>query len=238
MEVAGAGSEQIEQLYAIRLLAEPPVIAAIVDELSPANVAAMASALDDMERNGYLTQTFQDVHHKFHAVALARNPETIREMIESIYPKIIRHRRLHFSRPHVPAVDDRRDPRPHYVPYSGLGWARRKFLAVRNGVRRRLAPGHPGPGALTIPCVFLGEDAGVGFRFAPSGGRRRARQPPEPRVWRRPPVWTPAMNVFRNAVHDQIYTRFTGGTISSPMASRATRFVVSLRLQMERTPLR
>lgn len=102
MEVAGAHYEEMEQLYAIRLLIEPPLIAAIVDELSAEDIDAMATALEEMERTSYATQAFQGVHLKFHNVALAHYPDTIREMIESIYQKIIRHQRLHFSRPHVP----------------------------------------------------------------------------------------------------------------------------------------
>lgn len=102
MEVAGAHYEEMEQLYAIRLLVEPPLIAAIVNELSPADIDAMAAALCEMEKNSYATQAFQGVHLKFHNVALAYYPDTIREMIESIYGKIVRHQRLHFSRPHVP----------------------------------------------------------------------------------------------------------------------------------------
>lgn len=102
MEVAGAHYEEMEQLYAIRLLIEPPLIAAIVHELSAEDIDAMAAALEEMERTSYATQAFQGVHLKFHNVALAHYPDTIREMIKSIYQKIIRHQRLHFSRPHVP----------------------------------------------------------------------------------------------------------------------------------------
>jgi len=102
MEVAPVTFEETEQLYAIRLLIEPPVVAAVTEMLTEEDLATMAEALDSMRRGSERTKEFQDAHHQFHEVVLVHYPQAIREMIESIYLKIIRHQRIYFSRPRAP----------------------------------------------------------------------------------------------------------------------------------------
>lgn len=102
MEVAAVRFEQTEQLYAIRLLVEPPLVAALIAALSAADIDDMETALSNMEQSRYITKAYQEAHHDFHMVMLSRYPDAMREMIESIYQKINRHQRLHFSRPQIP----------------------------------------------------------------------------------------------------------------------------------------
>ncbi len=102
MEVSPVTFEETEQLYAIRLLIEPPVVAAVTGQLTEADLEAMAKALDSMQEGAERTKEFQDAHHRFHEAVLVHYPQAIREMIESIYLKIIRHQRIYFSRPRAP----------------------------------------------------------------------------------------------------------------------------------------
>lgn len=102
MEVAPVTFEETEQLYAMRLLIEPPLVAALTDKLTKSDLAAMADALDRMEKRAERTKDFQDAHHCFHETVLAYYPPAIRETIESIYLKIMRHQRIYFSRPRAP----------------------------------------------------------------------------------------------------------------------------------------
>lgn len=102
MQVSKVESEQTEQLYAIRLLIEPPIISAMVPDMTTADIEAMSDALNEMERASHATRAYQEAHLRFHNVALSRYPVAIRDMINSIYEKILRHQRLHFSRPQIP----------------------------------------------------------------------------------------------------------------------------------------
>ncbi|CAM5318309.1 GntR family transcriptional regulator [Eoetvoesiella caeni] len=102
MEVAPVTFEETEQWYAMRLMIEPPIIAAVAGELTGGDLARMSEALQRMQEHSHRTKDFQDAHHAFHEVALVHYPPLIREMIESIYIKIIRHQRTYFSRPRAP----------------------------------------------------------------------------------------------------------------------------------------
>lgn len=102
MEVAPVTFEETEQWYAMRLMIEPPIIAAVAGELTGNDLARMSEALQRMQEHSHRTKDFQDAHHAFHEVALIHYPPLIREMIESIYIKIIRHQRTYFSRPRAP----------------------------------------------------------------------------------------------------------------------------------------
>lgn len=102
VEVAPIKFEHTEQLYALRLLVEPPLIAALVPSVSGGEIAAMRKALIGMESHNYNTQAFQEAHLTFHEVLLSRYPEMLREAVEHAYQRIHRHQRVHFSRPHVP----------------------------------------------------------------------------------------------------------------------------------------
>lgn len=102
MEVAPVRFEHTEQLYALRLLVEPPLVGALVPKLGQAEIQQMRQALLEMGESGESNKDFQEIHRAFHDVLLSMYPESIREIIESSYERINRHQRLHFSRPHVP----------------------------------------------------------------------------------------------------------------------------------------
>lgn len=102
MEVSPVTFEETEQLYAMRLLIEPPVVAAITENLTAGELRKMERALKDMRASADHIKNFQDAHHCFHEVVLGHYPSALRETIESIYLKITRHQRIYFSRPRVP----------------------------------------------------------------------------------------------------------------------------------------
>lgn len=97
MEVAPIRVEHTEQLYATRLLVEPPMVAALVPTLAPEVIRAMATALEQMNQSHQSIKAFQQAHHDFHDVLLSRYPESIRELIESTYVRISRHQQLYLS---------------------------------------------------------------------------------------------------------------------------------------------
>lgn len=102
MEVSPVTFEETEQWYALRLLIEPPIVAAVTPQLTKKDLANMERALHRMTRDAERTKDFQDAHHEFHEAVLVHYPDYIRDMIESIYLKIIRHQRIYFSRPRAP----------------------------------------------------------------------------------------------------------------------------------------
>ncbi|CAB3772648.1 hypothetical protein GQ57_35870 [Burkholderia sp. MSh2] len=102
VEVAPIRFEHTEQLYALRLLVEPPLIAALIPSVAPKDIQTMRAALESMRTHSYSTRAFQDAHLQFHQVLLSRYPEAMRVAVESAYQRIHRHQQLHFSRPHVP----------------------------------------------------------------------------------------------------------------------------------------
>ncbi|CAM5317802.1 GntR family transcriptional regulator [Eoetvoesiella caeni] len=100
--VAPLSFEETEQWYAMRLLIEPPIVAALTQYLSLKDLALMSEALGRMQIFADRTADFQDAHHAFHRVVLTYYPEYIRDTIEYIYLKITRHQRVYFSRPRAP----------------------------------------------------------------------------------------------------------------------------------------
>ncbi|MGA4538962.1 GntR family transcriptional regulator [Uniformispora flossi] len=102
-EVAPARHDDVEQSYAVRLLVEPPLVAALVDRVAEEDIAAMAEALADMERAGLRIRDFQEAHFRFHDVLLRRYPPMIAQMTAQQHSRIYRHQRLYLSRPAIPA---------------------------------------------------------------------------------------------------------------------------------------
>ncbi|MGD9527413.1 GntR family transcriptional regulator [Pseudonocardia sp.] len=102
MEVAPTDVDQIEQYYAIRLLVEPPTIAAILAELDETELAKMAAELDTMEAARNRIRNFQEAHLRFHEFCIQHYPPAIADLTHSLHLKIYRHQRLYFSRPQVP----------------------------------------------------------------------------------------------------------------------------------------
>lgn len=102
MEVAPTDIGQVEQYYAIRLLVEPPTIAAILPELDEAELAKMGAELDAMETDHHRIRSFQEAHLRFHEFCIQHYPTAIADLTHSLHLKIYRHQRLYFSRPRVP----------------------------------------------------------------------------------------------------------------------------------------
>jgi len=101
MVVAPFRHEMTEQWYAIRLLVEPPLLAAVMSDVTPSDIREMRTALEQMRSNLERTRAYQEAHFRFHSVGLNRYPDAIRSMIETIYMNIERHQSRHFSRPRV-----------------------------------------------------------------------------------------------------------------------------------------
>lgn len=102
VEVAPARHDHVEQSYAVRLLVEPPLVAALVDDISDRDVRAMEAALDRMEEAGHRARDFQEAHRDFHDVLLRRYPPVLAEMTAQQHHRIYRHQRVYMSRPAVP----------------------------------------------------------------------------------------------------------------------------------------
>jgi DNA-binding GntR family transcriptional regulator len=102
MQVAPTDVGQIEQYYAIRLLLEPPTIAAIVPDLAEAELSKMATELDEMEAARNRIRDFQEAHMRFHEFCIDHYPAALAELTHALHLKIYRHQRLYFSRPDAP----------------------------------------------------------------------------------------------------------------------------------------
>jgi DNA-binding GntR family transcriptional regulator len=102
MEVAPVSDHHVEECYAIRLLVEPPMMAAITSSLTDADLVAMDEALEAMDAQSHRIHDYQQAHLRFHELTLQRYPDAIRALTRSLHLKIYRHQRLHFSRPQVP----------------------------------------------------------------------------------------------------------------------------------------
>lgn len=110
MQVAPIANADTEQHYAVRLLVEPPIMAALVEQITDADLAAMREIADTMRATTNRTREFQEAHRQFHDVALVRYPPAIADMTRSLHTMIYRHQRAYFSRPTAPEeilhVDD------------------------------------------------------------------------------------------------------------------------------------
>lgn len=102
MEVSPITVGMVEECYAVRLLVEPPVIAALTDTLTDADLDSMSSALEEMEEHAHRIRDFQAAHLRFHELAVRRYPAAVQELTRSLHLKIYRHQRLFLSRPHMP----------------------------------------------------------------------------------------------------------------------------------------
>jgi DNA-binding GntR family transcriptional regulator len=103
MQVAPVANADTEQHYALRLLVEPPVISALIGQVTDEDFATMQQALDDMAASVDRTRDLQEAHKRFHDAALKRYPPAIRDLTRQLHTMIYRHQRLFFSRPRTPA---------------------------------------------------------------------------------------------------------------------------------------
>lgn len=126
VEVAGVHVEETEQLYALRLMVEPPVVAGICSEFTEDDFQAMRDALEEMDHPNHRIREYQAAHLRFHEIALAHYPQTIRDLVESAYLKIARHQYIYFLRPQ--ATEDFNDIDRLYL----------EALEQRDGSRARM----------------------------------------------------------------------------------------------------
>lgn len=104
MAVAPVELSHVEDAYALRLLIEPPTVAAITETVTDEDLDAMDAALSEMEQSNVSTRAFQDAHLRYHAVLLERYPPYADELVHQLHTTIFRQQRIYFSRP--PAVAD------------------------------------------------------------------------------------------------------------------------------------
>lgn len=95
----GAG----EEIYALRFLVEPPLLAAQASRISPSDVARLRSLLARMEECVDDAETFAAVHREFHTVERESftNP-FIDELVAAMYRHLHRHQRIHAVRQRYP----------------------------------------------------------------------------------------------------------------------------------------
>lgn len=102
MSVAPIVNSDTEQSYALRVLVEPPTIAAVASQLTSEDIADMEEFLEEMRRHRSHSRRFQDAHQQFHQVTLRRYPENFREMINRLHIGIYRHQRVYLSHQRTP----------------------------------------------------------------------------------------------------------------------------------------
>jgi DNA-binding GntR family transcriptional regulator len=100
--VAPAELGSAEELYAIRFLLEPPIVAALADEFTAEDLAEMEQHLHQMEASAERRRDFQRAHLDFHLVALRRYGEELSRLVLQLYRRVIWHQRVYMSRPRVP----------------------------------------------------------------------------------------------------------------------------------------
>ncbi|MGW1814976.1 GntR family transcriptional regulator [Streptomyces sp. NPDC002125] len=130
MEVSPATHEQAEQSYAARLLLEPPLVAALVDDIGEEEIAEMTEALERMEATVRRTRDFQEAHLRFHRFLLDRYPPLLADLTMQQHSRIFRHQRLHMSRPAVPADFTRVDRQFLEAVRDREGERARQFLEL------------------------------------------------------------------------------------------------------------
>ena len=92
-----------EDLYALRLLVEPPLLAALADQFDDAELDDMDRHIQQMAAEDVGTRGFQLAHFELHDIALARYGETARAMVQDLYRQVQRVQRRYMSRPRVAA---------------------------------------------------------------------------------------------------------------------------------------
>jgi DNA-binding GntR family transcriptional regulator len=94
--------ESVEDLYAIRLLVEPPLAAALLDRYNEADIARMHEHLTAMIELRDRYRDFQRIHRDFHQVQLEYYGSEARRLVDQIHQRVFWHQRAYMSRPRVP----------------------------------------------------------------------------------------------------------------------------------------
>lgn len=102
VRVAPAAVSYAEELYAVRLLVEPPLVAALARRLTPDELGRMHEQLERMEAAGDRASDFQVAHRDFHMVAAADySSPFIADLVVRVHRHLFRHQQAYMSRPHV-----------------------------------------------------------------------------------------------------------------------------------------
>jgi DNA-binding GntR family transcriptional regulator len=103
VRVAPAAISYAEELYAVRLLVEPPLLAALAGALTDAERRRMHRELERMENVVDKAPEFQVAHRDFHMVAAADySSPFIADLVVRVHRHLFRHQRAYMSRPRVP----------------------------------------------------------------------------------------------------------------------------------------
>lgn len=102
VRVAPAAVSYAEELYAVRLLVEPPLVGALAGRLTPEELGRMHEQLERMEAAGDHAPDFQVAHRDFHMVAAADySSPFIADLVVRVHRHLFRHQQAYMSRPHV-----------------------------------------------------------------------------------------------------------------------------------------
>ena len=88
-----------EELYALRLLVEPPLLSSLAGTFSEAELAQMQESLIELDNHSDRSREFQEHHLAFHQVALARYGAATEKFVKQLYRRIMWAQRSYMSRP-------------------------------------------------------------------------------------------------------------------------------------------
>ncbi|MBS1860094.1 MAG: GntR family transcriptional regulator [Actinobacteria bacterium] len=101
--IAPAPLESAEELYAIRLLLEPPLVQALTTDFGEAEFERMEAKLEEMEASPDRTVDFQKAHRDFHLVSISEyTNKAIADMVMRVHRQLFRYQQQYMSRPRVP----------------------------------------------------------------------------------------------------------------------------------------
>ncbi len=170
-----------EELYALRLLVEPPLQSSLAGTFSDSEVAAMQASLDELERHSDRTREFQEHHLALHRVAVEKYGPATEAFVMQIYRRIMWAQRSYMSRPRT--ADDflHADARLLEALRTGNGAAAKQLLEFHLidaalGLILDVDPGH-------VFAPLLRAADGIGISIHTDEGRVT---PPTAISWRSP----------------------------------------------------
>jgi DNA-binding GntR family transcriptional regulator len=103
VRVAPAAIAYAEELYAVRVVVEPPLLAALAGTLTAGELARMHEQLERMEAVVGSPPDFQVAHRDFHMIAAADySSPFIADLVVRVHRHLFRHQQVYMSRPKVP----------------------------------------------------------------------------------------------------------------------------------------
>lgn len=88
-----------EELYAMRLLVEPPLIGSLAGTFSEDELAAMEVCLTELDQHSDRSPEFQQHHLHFHQIAVQHYGTAIESFVLQLYERIVWAQRAYMSRP-------------------------------------------------------------------------------------------------------------------------------------------